>query len=202
MVRSPPLAARAVTEPSLAGSTAGRSLAGPPCASVPPIVPRLRTCWSAICFAAVEARPISSLSCSSTWRGRGPGRPHPFPPSPPPRPVRPRAPPRVVELGEVDEQRRAGEPHLHERQERVPAREDLRVLATVRERREGLVERVGRDVVELGGDHAAPPVVSSAPESDGRVMPGGVVGPDPAEPASAGAPCSVLRAWGDRKSVV
>ena len=46
-----------VTEPSAASSTAGRSDAGSPCASVPPIVPMLRTCWSAIVAAAADVSP-------------------------------------------------------------------------------------------------------------------------------------------------
>ena len=38
--------------------------AGSPCASVPPSVPRLRTCWSAIVRAASEASPRPAASTS------------------------------------------------------------------------------------------------------------------------------------------
>ncbi len=74
---------------------------------------------------------------------------------------------------EVDEQRRRGEPQLHERQQRVAAGEDLGVLAALAEGGQRLVDRGGPDVVELRGDHDAPPSV-------------GPVGPEPALPL----PCS------------
>ena len=38
------------------------SEAGSPCASVPPIVPMLRTCWSAIVAAAAEASPYPPVA--------------------------------------------------------------------------------------------------------------------------------------------
>ena len=60
-----PFGPRAITEPSSASSTAGMSDAGSPWASEPPIVPRLRTCWSAISRATVAMRPRSSRTCSS-----------------------------------------------------------------------------------------------------------------------------------------
>ena len=52
------------TDPSVASRTAGMSEAGSPWASEPPSVPRLRTCWSAIVAATIEARPRSPVA---TW---------------------------------------------------------------------------------------------------------------------------------------
>ena len=60
---------------------------------------------------------------------------------------------------DVDEERRLREPELHERQERVPAREELRVVAP--EELEGFVDGAGTLVVELRGDHRAPPFASA-----------------------------------------
>ena len=141
---------RATTEPSSASSTAGRSEAGSPWASVPPIVPRLRTCWSAIVAAALAASP-RPLVATSWWRVIAPMRTVPSVRSMPAQPGH--AP-------EVDEQRGRGQPQLHQRHERVAAREHLGVLAALAQRGQRGVERVRRDVVELGGDHAVTPPFS------------------------------------------
>ena len=65
----------------------------------------------------------------------------------------------LVDPADVDEQRRLREPELHERQERVTAREELRVIAP--EELEGFVDGAGTLVVELCGDHRAPPFASA-----------------------------------------
>ena len=92
--RSPLGPWHATTEPSSASSTAGRSDAGSPWASEPPIVPRWRTCGSAIVPAAARQRArgrrrrprraassrrsgtlaVGALRCRA-GRGRGAGRP-------------------------------------------------------------------------------------------------------------------------------
>ena len=60
----------------------------------------------------------------------------------------------VLHGTDVDEHRRRCEPQLHERQQRVPAREELGVVAVLGQQRERLVGRPGPCVVEGGGDHA------------------------------------------------
>ena len=84
-VRSP-FGPRSVTSPSLARSTAGRSDAGSPCETDPPIVPRLRTCWSAMVAAAFAASPRSGVSCTRACRVIAPIRHSPFVRSMPSRP--------------------------------------------------------------------------------------------------------------------
>src|SRR4029079_8744013 len=61
---------------------------------------------------------------------------------------------------QVDEQRPRRQAQLHPRDARVHAGEQLRVLAAVAQRGERVVERLGRDVVELGRDHAGAPPFS------------------------------------------
>ena len=55
---------------------------------------------------------------------------------------------------QVDEQARPHEPHRERGHEALPARDRLRVLPALGERRECLLERLGADVVERGGLHA------------------------------------------------
>ena len=65
----------------------------------------------------------------------------------------------VTQLGQpadVDERARCGEPELHQRNERVPAGEELRVLPVVGLERGRVSEGVCPHVVEVGGDHRAP----------------------------------------------
>src|SRR5206468_12468547 len=80
-----------------------------------------------------------------------------------------------------DEQRRRGEAQLHERQQRVPAGQELRVLPTLAEQPDRIVDRLRHRVVKRRGDHAAPP--------------SGFAGPEPAEPSPwsdrSERPCSV-----------
>ena len=64
-------------------------------------------------------------------------------------------------LAQVDQQRRRGQPQLHQRQQRVSAGQELGVLAAVGERLDRIVERLRRGVVELGGDHAGTPPLAS-----------------------------------------
>ena len=95
--------------------------AGSPWASVPPSVPRLRTCWSAIVRGGVRrqaqagrSRPRGASSSRRSARARCARDA-----------AQARDPP------QVDEQRRRREPQLHQRQQRVPAGQELRVLAAV-----------------------------------------------------------------------
>ena len=67
------------------------------------------------------------------------------------------------------EHRREGEPQLHHRQQRVPAGDQLGVLAVLGEQRDGLVDRAGPDVVEGGRDHCDSAIVSAA-DSTARTM--------------------------------
>ena len=55
---------------------------------------------------------------------------------------------------DVDEDGRRGEAEHHERQERMPAGQQLGVVAVLGEQCDGVVGGVGPDVVELGRDHA------------------------------------------------
>ena len=62
----------------------------------------------------------------------------------------------VAEVGDppdVDEHARCGEPQLHERQERMAAGQQLRLVAVLAERGDGGLGRIDPHVVELGGDH-------------------------------------------------
>ena len=59
----------------------------------------------------------------------------------------------LVEPADVDEQRRAREAQAQQGNERVPARQELRVLVAA-EQRDRLVDRPGPLVLEGGGDHA------------------------------------------------
>ena len=61
---------------------------------------------------------------------------------------------------DVDEHGRCREPQLHQRDQRHAAGEELGVLAVLADERDGLVGRVGADVVERRGDHCAPPVTA------------------------------------------
>src|SRR5690606_37174986 len=69
--------------------------------------------------------------------------------------------PDVLQLGEladVDDQLGRGQPQLHDRQQRVPAREQRGVLAVLLQQGEGPVHGLGARVVESDGDHAELPV--------------------------------------------
>src|SRR5262249_59679753 len=58
---------------------------------------------------------------------------------------------------EVAEFSRVGEPQPEHRQQRLPARDHLRVVTAGGERPDRLVERVGPHVIELCRDHRAAP---------------------------------------------
>ncbi len=66
----------------------------------------------------------------------------------------------VGEPADVHQQLRPGDPEPHERQERVPAREELRVRAGAEEL-DRVVDGLGELVVEGCGDHFAPPSCSA-----------------------------------------
>src|SRR6185503_582500 len=70
---------------------------------------------------------------------------------------------------------------LHERDQRVPAGEQLGVLAALGQQPDGLLEALGRHVVELRRDHSCPPSGVVGPKP----------GPRPCSPSSR--PCSVSR---------
>ena len=150
ITRSPPLP-RTTMLPRSASTTAGRSDAGSPCASDPPSVPRWRTCGSPTSPAAalrIGTCCRTSASCSTSWCRV----------SPPMASSSPRVAHvgEVVEATDVDEHRRRRQPQLHQRQQRVPAGEQLGVVAVLGQHRDRLVDRVGPGVGEGGGDHAAP----------------------------------------------
>ena len=82
---------------------------------------------------------------------------------------------------QVDQQRRRRQPQLHQRQQRVAAGEQLRVLAALAQRAERLVERLGRRR-------------SRTRRGSCRTSLAGAVGPEPAAPlpwSSSSLPCSV-----------
>jgi hypothetical protein len=62
----------------------------------------------------------------------------------------------------VHEDLRVGQPQAQQRDERLPARQDLGVVTTLTECGDDLVDRAGTHVVELRRDHAdSPPAVVS-----------------------------------------
>ena len=58
-----------------------------------------------------------------------------------------------VEAGDVDQQRRLRQPHVQRGQQRLPAGEHARVVAVLRQQLEGVLRRIGADVVEGRGFH-------------------------------------------------
>jgi hypothetical protein len=72
----------------------------------------------------------------------------------------------VADATDVDEHGRRREPQLHERQQRHAAREELCVLAVLGDERQRLVGRAGAHVVERGGDHLLPFILSAAASTD------------------------------------
>ena len=139
---------------SSASATAGRSPAGSACASAPPKVPRCRTAGSA----TVAVACASSGQCVTHQRvvhhlvvgGH-------------------RADDQLVAVlpdaaqladpAEVDQRGRVRQPQPQQRQQALPAGEHLGVLAGPAELGDRLVDRVRPHVVELRGDHWAPPAV-------------------------------------------
>ena len=147
-VRSAPAVRRTSSAPS-ASTTAGMSEAGSAWARLPPSVPRLRTCRSPISAAHSAIAASDGRFSSARVFERVPGR------------ERAHAKlrrhrvctPREVEPSDVDESARPDDPQLHDREERLTARERFRLR--VGERVERLVERRGPDVLDRGRDHAA-----------------------------------------------
>ena len=112
------------TEPPSATSAIGRSAAGSACASEPPIVPRCRICGSptseAACASSGASARTSSDPARSAWQVTAPITRSAL------------VGPDAGQLGhpaDVDQHRRHGQPQLHHRQQRVPAGEQLRVVA-------------------------------------------------------------------------
>ena len=69
---------------------------------------------------------------------------------------------------DVDEHRGRREPQLHERQQRVPARDQLGVVAVLGQQRDGLVGRAGAHVVELAGSSTSSSACDRFPDALGR----------------------------------
>jgi hypothetical protein len=65
----------------------------------------------------------------------------------------------VGEPADVDDHGRRGQPQPHQRQQRVAAGHQLGVVAVLDQEVDGLVGRLGPDVVEGDGDHASAPFV-------------------------------------------
>jgi hypothetical protein len=65
-----------------------------------------------------------------------------------------------LEASDVDERGRGCQAQFHQREQAVPAGEDLGVLTVLRQRGDCLLDGAGPDVHERGGDHCWPPVVS------------------------------------------
>jgi hypothetical protein len=67
----------------------------------------------------------------------------------------------VTDPPDVDDHRRVGEPQPQQGNEGLAAGHDLGVVAALPESGDRLVHRARPHVVELGGDHWAPPAVAS-----------------------------------------
>ena len=152
--RSPP-GPRTTSSASSASRIVGASEAGSVCATEPPIVPRCLTCGSPIVptdSARIGHPDLRSSSCCEVVIARE-------------RADRDRVAvlAHVREVGEpadVHQQLGTSEPEPHERQQRVPAREELRVGAGAEEL-DRVVDGLGDLVVEGCGDHFAPPSCSA-----------------------------------------
>ena len=150
--RSPgvPDGPRATRVASSARTTAGRSAAGSPCASEPPIVPRCRTCgsptWPAACASSGTLRASRSECARSWWLVSAPDRDVAAVVAD------------VAELAQpadVDQHLGHGQPQLHQRQQRMPAGQELRLVAVLGRQVQGLVHGLGALVGERRGDHQA-----------------------------------------------
>ncbi len=147
IVRSPP-GPRATSSASSVSRIVPRSEAGSPWATEPPIVPRWRTCGSPISAAVCG---ISAQPCGEHRVADEVGVPRERADRDPVAVVA-----HVAEVGEaadVDEQRRPREAEPQQRDQRVAAGEELRVLVAA-EQLERLVDRAGAAVLERAGDHA------------------------------------------------
>src|SRR5215469_6542649 len=77
----------------------------------------------------------------------------------------------LAEPADVDEDFRHGEPQLHEREQRMPAGQELRVVAALAGQLQGLVHRPGPAVSEGCRDHRCSiPSMASAAASTARTM--------------------------------
>ena len=135
---------------SRARITAGRSDAGSPCASDPPIVPRCRTCGSPThAGGARQQREFGGEELGDfqvVMPGQRPDRDHVA---------------LVADVGQaaepadVDEYLGHGEPQLHQRQQGVPAGQELRVLTGVGGEAKRLVRAASALVGKGRRDHEA-----------------------------------------------
>ncbi len=66
----------------------------------------------------------------------------------------------VGDASDVDEHGRLRQTQLHQRQQAVPAGEELGVVAVLTDQADRLFGRTGPDVVECGGNHLAPPAAA------------------------------------------
>ena len=106
------------------------------------MVPMLRTCWSAIVAAAAERQAVAARGHVVVAHHRAEAQDAALAGDAL----------ELLDAPQVDEQRGRRQPQLHQRDQRVPAGEQLGVLAAVAQRGQRLVERPGRHVVELSGD--------------------------------------------------
>ena len=143
-----PSAERTARRAPSASNTAGMSDAGSACTTLPPIVPRLRTCRSPIprAHSGIASRPAGSSALASSLHVVE-------------RPDVHRAVALLdaaqLEPGDVDDERRAGDAQLHDRDERLPAGDRLRI--GLAEQLEGVVDVRRARVPRRGGNHADPP---------------------------------------------
>ena len=63
----------------------------------------------------------------------------------------------IADPPDVDEHARLGEAQLHQRQQAVPAGEELGIITVLADEADGLFGRTGADVVEGGGNHVVAP---------------------------------------------
>ena len=137
---------------SSASSTAGMSADGSACATLPPIVPRLRTCGSPMLAAASATaghRACSRADVATSWCTVAA-----------PMTIRAVALVDAVQVrnaADVDQHLRLAQAQLHQRHEAVAAGDELAALAGRRQLRQRIVERGGARVFECRRDHAWPP---------------------------------------------
>src|SRR6202011_904588 len=72
----------------------------------------------------------------------------------------------IAHAPDVDQHRGCCQPELHERQQRHTTGEELGVFAVLADERDRLGRRTRAYIVERGGDHLAPCIVSAAASTD------------------------------------
>ena len=162
---------------SSATATAGRSPAGSACESAPPKVPRCRTAGSAtvlVAWASSGQCSATSGSCITSWWVVIDAD-HQLVAVPPDAA-------QLADPADVDEHGRVRQPQPQQRQQALPAGEHLGVLAGPAELGDRLVDRVRPQVVELRGDHSAPPAVVAVCGPPYAMVPS-AARPPPSEPS-------------------